>query len=68
MLRSPRRLFGMDVLGGERLAQDLLQVNDSFVWFSVGLYDTDSIFSLFVYFFLGKYDFLVIMIDYRKQR
>ena len=68
MLRSPRRLFGMDVLGGERLTQDLLQVNDSFVWFSVGLYDTDSIFSLFVYYFLGKCDFLVIMIDYRKQR
>ena len=58
----------MDVLGGERLTQDLLQVNDSFVWFSVGLYDTDSIFSLFVYYFLGKCDFLVIMIDYRKQR
>ena len=68
MLRSPRRLFGMDVLGGQRLTQDLLQVNDSFVWFSVGLYDTDSIFSLFVYYFLGKCDFLVIMIDYRKQR
>ena len=68
MLRSPRRLFGMDVLGGERLTQDLLQVNDSFVWFSVGLYDTDSIFSLFVYYFLGKCDFLIIMIDYRKQR
>ena len=28
MGRSPRRLFGMDVLGGERLAQDLLQVNE----------------------------------------
>ena len=31
MVRSPRRLFGMDVLGGERLAQDLLQVNELFV-------------------------------------
>ena len=30
MVRSPR-LKGMDVLGGERLAQDLVQVNDSFV-------------------------------------
>ena len=28
MVRSPRRLLGMDVLGGERPAQDLLQVNE----------------------------------------
>ena len=68
MVRSPRLLFGMDVLGGERYAQDLLQVNDSFVWFSVGLYYTDSIFSRYVYYFLGKCDFFIIMIDYRKQR
>ena len=68
MLRSPRRLLGVDVLGGERLAQDLLQVNELFVWFSVGLYYTDSVVSRYVYFFLGKCDFLVIMIDYRKQR
>ena len=67
MVRSPRRLFGMDVLGGQRPVQDLLQVNDSFVWFSVGLYYTDSIFSCYVYY-LRKCDFLVIMIDYRKQR
>ena len=31
MVRSPRRLFGMDVLGGEQSAQDLLQVNELFV-------------------------------------
>ena len=31
MVRSPRRLFGMDVLGGQRPAQDLLQVNNLFV-------------------------------------
>ena len=26
--RSPRSLLGMEVLGGERLAQDLLHVNE----------------------------------------
>ena len=35
MLRSPRRLFGMDVLGGERLTQDLLQVNEMFALMSI---------------------------------
>ena len=31
MVRSPRRLFGMDVLGGQRLTQFLLQANELFV-------------------------------------
>ena len=31
MERSPRRLFGMDVKGGQRLTQDLLQVSILFV-------------------------------------
>ena len=37
MVRSPRLLFGMDVLGGERYAQDLLQVNNLFVCMFVNL-------------------------------
>ena len=31
MVRSPRRLFGMDVLDGQRLTQDLLQANELFL-------------------------------------
>ena len=35
MVRSPWPLFGMEVLGGQRLAQDLLQVNELFVRLSL---------------------------------
>ena len=35
MVRSPRRLFGMGVLGSQRLAQDLLQVNELFSFMSI---------------------------------
>ena len=35
MVRSPRLLFGMDVLDGERYAQDLLQANELFSIISI---------------------------------
>ena len=66
MVRSPRRLFGMDVLGGQRLTQDLLQVNNLFVCLFVNYLQksfTNKIYNIIPYvYFLSVFDTLNISV------